>query len=100
MSLTPRNNVRTWQFKSQFAQLPKEVRKLATIAYQQFLTDPTHPSLRLHALHENRRGQQRPGSFSVSITRKYRAIYLENSGTIVWYWIGSHSDYNSFTGVS
>lgn len=35
---------------------------------------------------------------SVSITMQYRAIYVVDGDTNVWYWIGSHSDYNNFIG--
>jgi len=68
------------------------------LAYRQFLRDPSHPSLKVKPLHPNRRGQHPPGSISVRINLQYRAIYVEDGDDNVWYWIGSHSDYNQFTG--
>jgi hypothetical protein len=38
------------------------------------------------------------GSRSVAITRRYRAIYVVDGDTNVWYWCGSHEDYNNFVG--
>jgi hypothetical protein len=34
-------------------------------------------------------------SFSVSINMQYRAIYSVIGETNLWYWIGSHADYNT-----
>jgi hypothetical protein len=71
---------------------------LAVAAFELFLEDPSHPSLRHHPLGDNKKGQHKSGSFSVSITLRYRAIYTKDGDTNVWYWIGSHSDYNAFIG--
>lgn len=81
-----------------FRSLPPEVRRSAKRVYRQFVADPKHPSLRLHELAATRRGQHKPGSRSVSVTMKYRAIYVVEDGVNIWYWIGPHSDYESFTG--
>jgi hypothetical protein len=36
---------------------------------------------------------------SISVTIGYRAIYVtDEDGTNVWYWIGTHADYDTFTG--
>lgn len=59
---------------------------------------PHHPSFRLHELEDNKKGEHVPGSFSVSITRQYRAIFVHENGVNVWYWIGTHADYDVFTG--
>ena len=32
------------------------------------------------------------------ITMQYRAIYVVDGNTNVWYWCGSHNDYDNFTG--
>jgi mRNA-degrading endonuclease YafQ of YafQ-DinJ toxin-antitoxin module len=81
-----------------FAALPQHIQKLAEAAYQLFRQDPHHPSLRLHPLQDNDKGRHRKGSFSVSITMKYRAIYAVDDDTNVWYWIGTHNDYENFIG--
>jgi hypothetical protein len=91
-------NRRTRQFHALFAGLPDDVKAAAKAAFRQFLRDPESPSLRRHELKKAHRGQHRDGSFSVSIAARYRAIYVPDGDVNVWYWIGSHADYNSFTG--
>jgi mRNA-degrading endonuclease YafQ of YafQ-DinJ toxin-antitoxin module len=71
---------------------------LAVQAFRLFLQNPNHPSLRNHALADTDKGQHRSGSRSVSITMQYRAIYTVDGDTNVWYWIGSHNDYENFVG--
>lgn len=97
MSL-PTRNVRTREFKAREARLPESIRALADAAFRTFLANPRHPALRLHPLKDTDRGQHRPGSISVSINRQYGAIYVPDGSTNVWYWIGSHNDYDQFTG--
>ena len=91
-------NVRTTAFKRQLAALPKAVQELAQGTFELFLQNPQHPSLRLHRLEDNRQGSHRPHSISVSVSRMYRAIYVVDGATNVWYWIGTHADYDQFTG--
>jgi hypothetical protein len=96
--ITGSANVRTRQYKDQLAALPREVRDLAELAFQKFLENPLHPALRNHPLDDTRKGRHRTGSRSVSVSMKYRAIYVVDGDTNVWYWIGSHADYDTFTG--
>jgi len=57
-----------------------------------------HSSLHNHPLDDTRQGRHRKNSRAVWITLRYRAIYVVDGETNVWYWIGSHEDYNIFTG--
>ena len=91
-------NVRTGEFKKLFDALPEKIRNLAEGAYKQFQKDPHHSSLRLHQLGDSDKGKHRNGSLSVSITMKYRAIFVVDGSDNVWYWIGSHNDYENFIG--
>lgn len=95
-----RNNRRTEQFRSLYESIPDDVKAVAVAAFKCFCNDPSHHSLRHHALQDMKKGRHQVGSFSVSITMKYRAIYVydESTNTNVWYWVGCHSDYNNFTG--
>ncbi len=92
-------NSRSREFKSLFDRLPERIQRLAVAAFQEFRKNPDHPALRRHRLNVSHKGQHRAGSFSVSITKKYRAIYVEADGDNLWYWIGTHNDYENFTGV-
>jgi hypothetical protein len=91
-------NVRTRDFQARFSCLPEKVRDLATLTFRRFCEDPRDPILELHPLHDTRRGRHRAGSIAVSVGRRYRALYVRDGGTNVWYWIGSHEDYNNFVG--
>jgi hypothetical protein len=64
-----------------------------------FNDNPAHPSLRHHDLQDRKKGNHVAGSFSVSITMQYRAIYVPgDDGVNIWYWIGTHGEYDRFTG--
>jgi hypothetical protein len=91
-------NRTTRRFRDQFAHLPEPIKLLARQACRLFDANPAHPSLRHHQLKDNKRSGHLPQSFSVSITIQYRAIYVVQDGTNVWYWIGTHAEYDTFTG--
>ena len=86
------------KFREQYAQLPDEIKKLVRLACIQFDRDPSHRSLRHHQLKDTKRSKQAPNSFSVSPTMQYRAIYVVENGINVWYWIGTHAEYDRYTG--
>lgn len=91
-------NRTTRNFREQYAQLPDEIKKLVRAACHLFDRDPSHRSLRHHALVDTKRSKHRPNSFSVSPTMQYRAIYFAHEGKNIWYWIGTHAAYDAFTG--
>ena len=47
--------------------------------------DPHHPSLHFKKIDR---------LWSVRVGAHYRALGLDNDDTVVWFWIGSHSDYD------
>ena len=76
---------RTHRFKQLFASLPADVQQQARKAYELFKRNPRHPSLHFK--------QVRPGVYSVRVSHKYRALGVVRGDYIVWFWIGSHDDY-------
>lgn len=74
-------------FRKDFAELPAEIQQRARAAYRRFQADPTHPALRFKRLHND------CPLWSVRITDSYRAVGLRNGDEIVWFFIGSHADY-------
>jgi hypothetical protein len=74
-------------FWSCYAELPKVIRKQARGAYQLFLRDSHYPSLHFKRVHSTR------SIYSVRITRDYRALGILHKDEIIWFWIGSHLDY-------
>jgi len=79
----------TRAFRDGFAKLPEEIKRHARRAYNVFRRNPYHQSLQFKRLKDHER------VFSVRIGLHYRALgLLENDDTIVWFWIGSHADYD------
>jgi hypothetical protein len=91
-------NVRTREFREMYERLPAEIRKTCRLAFRAFLRNPDHPALRRHPLGDSDRGRHRGETWSVSVTMKYRALYTVDGDTNVWYWVGSHNDYENFIG--
>jgi hypothetical protein len=91
-------NRTTRQFRELLARLPRHVYELARKACILFDRDPNHPSLRSHELIDTKKSRHQPGSISISFAMGYRAIYVQQGDQNIWYWIGSHADYDAFTG--
>ena len=64
------------------------VQKQAREAYQLFKQNPYHPGL-----HFKRIDPKEP-IYSVRVTLGYRAVGRYEGDTIIWFWIGSHADYD------
>jgi hypothetical protein len=77
-------------FWDKFATLPHEVQITARDKFNLWRHDPFHPSLQFKQIHVD--------LWSVRITRDYRALGLRDGDTIVWFWIGTHADYDGLIG--
>ena len=72
-------------FWEAYEKLPGAVRELADRNYALLKRDPYHPSLHF----------KKVGSFwSVRVGSRYRALANEVDSNILWFWIGSHADYD------
>ena len=78
----------TAKFRKAFAELPVSTQGQARAAYRQFMRDPWHPSLRFKPVHS------RLPIYSVRVGKGYRAVGQRDENGVVWFWIGSHADYN------
>lgn len=75
-----------WNF---FNKLPRNVQELADKSFELLKADPHHPSLHF----------KKVGRFwSARVGRQYRALAVEESGDLVWFWIGHHSEYDDLIG--
>ncbi len=83
------NSKTTDRFWKCFHKLPEKIKKEAKKSYKIFKNDPFHPSLHYKRIHSTR------PIFSIRITIDYRAIGIQENKYIIWFWIGSHSDYNN-----
>jgi len=93
-----RQNRRAREFQYLYGELPPRIQALGIKAFELFEANPLHPSLALHRLKNNSKGSHRDDSYAVSITTRYRAVYFTDGDTNVWYWVGTHAEYNRFTG--
>ena len=79
----------TARFREALAGLPGPVREQAHAAYRQFLSDPWHPGLRFKQVHATL------PIYSARVGLHYRALAeRQPDGTMVWFWIGSHAQYD------
>jgi hypothetical protein len=65
--------------------LPAEVKSLADKSFALLKQDRKHPSLSL----------KKVGRYwSARVGLRYRALAAETHGDLVWFWIGTHSEYD------
>jgi hypothetical protein len=81
------NSCTTERFRACLSRLPQEIRRKASDAYKLFADNPSHPSLRFKRVHTDQ------PVFSVRISLDYRALGVRDGDTLIWFWIGPHSDY-------
>ena len=73
-------------FWEAYEKLPKDIRALADKNYALLKDNPRHPSLQL----------KKVGRFwSARIGGRYRALAVEVDAGLLWFWIGSHADYDA-----
>lgn len=76
------------RFRALYAELPEDVRLRARHSYRQFLQHPSHPGLNFKKLGGH------SDVYLVRIGRGYRALGRVTGEEVVWFWIGSHADYD------
>jgi hypothetical protein len=78
----------TRRFRELFATLPQRVQSQAREAYRLFRDNPGHPGLHFKQVHS------RPPVFSARVGISYRAVCVKEGNEAVWYWIGTHAEYD------
>lgn len=78
-------NERFWEA---FRRSPAHVQRRARRAYRTFRANPFHPSLQFKQVHPHR------PIFSVRVGLGYRALGVREGEDIVWFWLGTHADYD------
>jgi len=72
-------------FWTAYGALPRHIRDLADKNFELLKRQPDHPSLHL----------KRIGRYwSVRVGARYRALAVEAGDGLLWFWIGSHADYD------
>ena len=77
------------RFQKAFDALPATVRAQAVKSFDLLKQDPSHPSLHFKKLRRY---------WSVRVGGGYRALAVEADDGLVWFWIGSHAEYDRIVG--
>lgn len=75
-------------FRRDLARLSPAIRRQVRDAYRLFSQNPQHPSLKFKKLapHDD--------LWSVRINNSYRAIGRYRGNVLLWFFVGSHADYD------
>jgi len=77
------------EFWACYRALPNPVQELADKSFARLKNDPHHPSLHF----------KKVGRFwSVRLGLFYRALGVNIPEGVLWFWIGSHADYDNLVG--
>jgi hypothetical protein len=76
-------------FWEAYQRLPGHVRALADKNYTLLKQDPRHPSLRFKQIDDY---------WSVRVGTHYRALGVGVDEGVLWFWIGSHAEYDRLIG--
>ena len=68
-----------------YENLPSAIQKLADKNFELLKANPQHPSLYLKKINIYR---------SVRVGIKYRAVAVEIQEGLLWFWIGTHAEYD------
>ena len=72
-------------FWQAYHELPAQTRDAADRAYALLKSDPHHPSLHLKRVDRY---------WSARVGLRYRALAIDVEDGLLWFWIGSHADYD------
>lgn len=78
----------TTKFWKLYTRLPLSIQQRARKAYQLWKKNSSHPSL-----HFKRVDDEMP-IYSARISDNYRVLGLLEEDTVIWYWIGTHDEYD------
>jgi hypothetical protein len=76
------------KFWRAYERLPTPVQAKAREAYALWLENPRHPSLQFKKVHD------RYDIFSARVDLHWRALCVKDADEFIWFWIGTHADYD------
>ncbi len=81
-------SVTTERFRKTYKELPEQVKESARKAYKKWKENPSHSSLQFKQIHKTQ------AIYSVRINLSYRTLGVKKGNTMIWFWIGSHAEYD------
>ena len=82
------NSVLTDDFLACFRLLPERIKRQARKSYKIWKANPNHPGI------DFKRVGKRLPIYSVRVGIGWRALGLKQGDTLLWFWIGPHSEYD------
>jgi hypothetical protein len=83
------NHYASPEYWQSYRALPVSIQRLADRCFEQLKRDPKYPSLHF----------KKVGRFwSARVGAHYRAVGVESTDGIVWFWIGPHAQYDKLIG--
>jgi hypothetical protein len=76
-------------FWAAYEALPTEVRDLADKSFALMTNNPEHPSVHLKKVGDY---------WSARVGRRHRVLATEIPDGLLWFWIGTHAEYNRLIG--
>lgn len=73
------------KFWKAYGELPADIQRLAAKQYRLWIRDSSHPSLQFKKIHS---------FWSCRVTDSYRALATIDGDTVIWFWIGTHAQYD------
>ncbi len=74
----------TSKFWALHRRLPPDIRRAAFKQYRLWIQNPRHPSVQFKKIES---------FWSAKITDDFRALGVMESDTVIWFWIGTHDEY-------
>ncbi|HXB39320.1 MAG TPA: hypothetical protein VNZ49_02190 [Bacteroidia bacterium] len=81
-------SVTTVRFRKAFSVLPSHVKDLTRKAFKRWKENSAHPSLQFKQIHKTQ------PVYSVRISLSWRALSVKQGNAMVWFWVGSHAEYD------
>lgn len=78
----------TEEFIARFHDLPERIQRLARKNYKLWKENPLHPGVQFKLV-----GKRNP-VYAVRVGIGWRALGIKVDDGIVWFWIGSHAEYD------
>ena len=82
------NSHLTEDFVAHFRRLPRRIQELARKNYRLWKRNPAHPSF------DFKQVSRRSPIFSVRVGIGWRAVGVKKEEEMIWFWIGSHAEYD------
>lgn len=82
-------SVTTERFRRLYAAAAEERKRQIKRAYKLWLENPSHPSIRFKKVHDSR------PIYSARVDLDWRSLCLLEDDTAIWFWVGSHDEYEA-----